>query len=195
MIVLSALTAASLAAGCGDDEDSGGDVSTGIAPATLLADVTAEQAASACEHLKAGFDRVFSEDKLIRTICTLAGAAFADTSADCNMLRDQCIEEASMQGSDTMAQIDEIEFDCEGEAMLDQCTGTVAQLETCFNDTLDGVQAAFNQISCDDAASVTQDDLEGFGDMAFQEPASCAAVGCPGGASPFGGDEEEETAP
>lgn len=191
MIVLSALAAASLAAGCGDDGDGNGDVTTGIAPSTQLADVTAEQAASACENLKEGFDRVFQEDKLIRTVCTLAGAAVADTSADCVMIRDQCIQEASMQGSDTMGMLDldSIEFDCEGEAMIDQCTGTVGQLETCFNDTLDGIEAAFNQVSCDDAATVGEDDLEGFGESAFQEPASCAAVGCPGG-SPFSGDEE-----
>jgi hypothetical protein len=192
MIVLSALAAASLAAGCGDDEDSGGDVTTGIAPSTQLADVTTDQLASACPRLKAGFDRVFQADKLIRSICTMAGAAAADTTADCITIRDQCIEEASMAGSDTMDALDGIdEFDCEpsDENELAECTGTVGQLETCFNDTLDTFEDLLNQYSCDDAASVEQEDLEGFGDMVGASPASCEAVGCPGG-SPFAGEEE-----
>jgi len=192
MIVLSALTATSLAAGCGDDEDGGGDVTTGIAPSTELADVTAEQLASACPRLKAGFDRVFQADKLIRAICTMGGAAVADTSADCVTFRDQCIEEANMPGSDTMDALDGIdEFNCEGsdDGELSQCTGTVRELETCFNDTLDAFDAALNQFTCDDASSVTEEDLGGFGEMFGEPPASCEAVGCPGG-SPFSGEEE-----
>jgi hypothetical protein len=193
MIVLSALAATSLAAGCGDDEDGGNDVTTGIAPSTQLADVTAEQLDGACPRLKAGFDRVFQADKLIRAICTLTGAAVADTSADCVTLRDQCIDEANMPGSETMGALDGIdEFSCEGgsgENELAECTGTVGQLETCFNDTLDAFEALLNQFSCDDASSVTQDDFEGFGDMVGASPASCEAVGCPGG-SPFSGGEE-----
>jgi hypothetical protein len=192
MIVLSALAAASLAAGCGDDEDSGGDVSTGIAPSKLLSDVTEEELTNACPRLKAGFDRVFQADKLIRAICTMAGAAAADTTADCIVVRDQCIEEANMAGSDTMDALDGIdEFDCEGsdDGELAQCTGTVGELETCFNDTLDAFDDLLNQFTCDDAASVEQEDLEGFGDMVGASPASCEAVGCPGG-SPFSGEEQ-----
>jgi hypothetical protein len=192
MIVLSSLIAATAAAGCGDDGDGGGDVSTGIAPTKLLSDVTAQEAVSACENLRVGFNRVFQEDKLIRSVCTLAGAAFADTSADCVTLRDQCIQEASMSGSDTMQELEQIEFTCEGESMLAECTGTVAQLEACFNDTLDAFDAALNQISCDDAASVEMEDIEGFGDMVSTSPPSCEAVGCPGG-SPFAPDDEETT--
>ena len=193
--MLCALVGASVAAGCGDDDDSGGDVSTGIAPSKLLSDVTAEEAATACTRLQAGFERVFDRDKLIDAVCTLGAAAFADTTADCEMIRDQCIEEANMQGSDTTAQLDEIEFTCDGEgdAELSQCTGTVGQLETCFNDTLEVFEAALASISCEDAATVAEEDLDGFGAMFDEPPASCEAVGCPEG-SPFGG-EDSETAP
>jgi hypothetical protein len=197
MIVLSALAAASLAAGCGDDEDGGGDVTTGIAPSTQLADVTTEQLASACPRLKAGFDRVFQADKLIRALCTMGGAAAADTSADCVTFRDQCIDQANMPGSDTMESLDGIdEFTCEGsdDGELAECTGTVGQLETCFNDMLDTFEAALNQFTCDDAASVTEEDFDGFGDMLGASPASCEAVGCPGG-SPFAGEDDAESEP
>jgi hypothetical protein len=192
MIVLSALAAASLAAGCGDDEDSGGDVSTGIAPSTQLADVTAEQLASACPRLKAGFDRVFQADKLIRSVCTLSGVAAMETTAECITFRDDCIQQASMAGSEEMEGLGDIEFTCDDGADNDlvECTGTVGQLETCFNDMLDTFESAFNQYTCDDAAAVTQEDLEGFGDMFGEAPASCEAVGCPGG-SPFAGEDEE----
>src|SRR5512139_3813513 len=90
-VMLSVLIGASVVAGCGDDDDSGGDVTTGIAPSKLLSDVTEEEAASACTRLQAGFERVFDRDKLIDAICTIGAAAFADTSADCEMIRDQCI--------------------------------------------------------------------------------------------------------
>lgn len=191
VIVLSTLAGASLGAGCGDDEDSGGDVSTGIAPSKLLSDVTTEEATSACQRLKVGFDRVFEADKLIRAICTLTGAAVADTSADCVTFRDQCIEEANMAGSDTMDALDGVdEFTCEdsGDNELAECTGTVGQLETCFNDMLDSFESLLNQFSCDDAADVDETDFESFGEMVGASPASCEAVGCPGG-SPFSPDE------
>lgn len=195
MIVLGALAATSVAAGCGDDEDSDGEVSTGIAPNRLLRDVTAEEVTTACQNLKVGFDRVFQADKLIRAICTMTAAAIADTPSDCATFRDQCIDQANMPGSDTMEALDGIdEFTCEGgDSELAQCTGTVGDLETCFNDTLGTFEALLNQISCDDAASVDMDDFEGFGEMVSASPASCEAVGCPSG-SPFA-PEEEETAP
>ncbi|HTV17346.1 MAG TPA: hypothetical protein VMG12_01705 [Polyangiaceae bacterium] len=197
VIALTALVGASVAAGCGDDkDDGGGDVSTGIAPTKLLSDVTAEEAASACLRLQAGFERVFAEDKLIRSLCTLQGVAFADTTADCVTFRDDCIEEASMPDSSTAEMVDDVEgitCDGEGDAEISECTGTVGQLETCFNDTLDRFDALLNMYTCEDAASVEPEDLEGFGDMVGEPPASCEAVGCPGD-SPFGGEDSSDTA-
>lgn len=193
MIVLSALVGASLAAGCGDDKDgdSGGDVSTGIAPTKLLSDVTEEEAATACTRLQAGFERVFAEDKLIRSLCTLQGVALADTTADCVTFRDDCIEEANMPDSEVAQMAGDVEgFTCDGsgDPEIGECTGTVGQLETCFNDTLDRFDGLLNMYSCDDAASVEPEDLENFGDMVGEPPASCEAVGCPGG-SPFAEDD------
>jgi len=193
MIVLSALGAASLAAGCGDDGDgSGGDVTTGIAPSTQLADVTTEQLASACPRLKAGFDRVFQADKLIRAVCTLSGVATTETTAECVTYRDQGIQQASMAGSEEMEGLGDIEFTCDDAAENDhvECTGTVGQLETCFNDTLDRVEAMFNQFSCDDAATLDEEAFDDFGGMLGEPPASCEAVGCPG-ESPFAPDDSE----
>jgi len=193
--VVSVLVGASLAAGCGDDGDGGGgDVTTGIAPSKLLSDVTETEAQSACTRLQSGFERTLGEDKLIEAICTIAGAAVADTTADCNTFKADCIEQANMSGSATMEEIPEIEFSCEGESDFAECTGTVGQLETCVNDTLDLFEGFLNEITCDDAATVGEEDLEDLGGMAPEQPASCEAVGCPGD-SFFGSDEEEISGP
>lgn len=189
---LSVLVATSLAAGCGDGDGGNGDVSTGIEPNKLLSDVTEEEAATACTRLQAGFNRVLDEGKVIRALCTLTAAAFADTTADCNSLRDQCIDEATMPGSELMENLEGLDtFECDGSGIeeLAECTGTVGQLEACVNDTLDRFDALLNQFSCNDAASLEPEDLENFGDTLGESPASCESVGCPGG-SPFAGDEE-----
>jgi hypothetical protein len=183
----SAFVAAGLVVGCGGDGDGGGgDVSTGIAPSKLLSDVTANEAAQACERFEQGFDSVFSRDVFVRAICTLFGAASEDTAAACTTARDMCLQEANMAGSDVMMNLEMIEFDfdCgEGEE-INQCSGTVGQLETCFNDTLDVFRAMLAQWTCDDAPTLTMDDLESFGEET-EPPASCESIDC-GGDGPLG---------
>lgn len=184
-VVTSALAIASLAAGCGgDDSDSDGDVTTGIAPSTLLSDVSAEDAAAACQRLQAGFERALPDDVLIRTVCTLVAASATETEAACEDLRDDCLEEANTAGSETMMELEGtgLEFECDGSASLSECTGgTVGDLETCFNDTLDLLDATLGQVSCARAGMI---DMESFGE-GVESPASCDAVQC-GEDSPFG---------
>jgi hypothetical protein len=189
LITGTALGAASLAAGCGGGDDSGsGDVTTGLAQSTPLSDVSAADAEKACNRLQAGFDARFSGDKLTRTICTIVGAAAADTPSECESLRDSCIDAANEQGSETMMDIGvgELDLECDSSSSnLNQCTGTVGQLEACFNDTLDQFDALLGDISCADAASVGMEDIDSLGGDAGP-PASCEAVDC-GDGSPFGG--------
>jgi hypothetical protein len=179
MVVTSALVITSLAAGCGgDDDDSGGDVSTGLAPSTLLSDVSDQDAASACQRLQSGFERSFPEAELTRAFCTVVAATATETEAACEALRDDCIDEANTNGSDTMMALEDsgLELDCDGDSTLSECTGgTVGDLEACFNDTLDLLDATLSQFSCAQAGMV---DMESFG-ADVEEPASCAAVQCP----------------
>jgi len=187
-VSLSALFGAAVALGCGGGDSDGGDVSTGIAPSKLLADVTPSEAAQACERLEAGFSAVVSEDVIIRTVCTLFGAASEDTPAACVTQRDTCIQQANQAGSETMMGVSMVstDFECGDGASLTACTATVGQLETCFNDTLDLVSAALGQVSCDDAASITMDDVDSFGEDTFgTAPSSCENLDC-GEDSPFG---------
>jgi hypothetical protein len=179
MVVTSALVITSLAAGCGgDDDDSGGDVSTGIAPSTLLSDVSDQDAASACQRLQTGFERALPQDTLLSAICTLFAASSTETQAACEDARDACLEDASTPGSETMMALDStgLEFECDGGASLSECTGgTVGQLETCFNDTLDLLDTTLGQISCAQAGMI---DFDTFG-QGLESPASCDAVQCP----------------
>lgn len=185
MVVTSALVITSLAAGCGgDDDDSGGDVSTGIAPSTLLSNVSAEDSANACQRLAAGFERALPEETLFRAICTLFAASSTETQAACEDARDACLDDASTPGSETMTALDStgLEFECDGNASLSECTGgTVGDVEACFNDTLDLLDATLGQISCAQAGMI---DFETFG-QGIESPASCDPVQCPED-SPFG---------
>lgn len=181
----------SIAAGCGGDSG-GGDVSTGLPPTQLLSEVTEEDAEQACERLQAAFEQRFNRDTVVQATCTLGAASFASTPESCNDVRSACIEEANAQGSETMMGIELTEVDLEcgsGSGMVDltDCgDATVAELETCFNDTLDQLTALLNRFTCADAASIEEDDLEGFGDMVAEPAQSCAVLEC-GAGQPFGG--------
>jgi len=181
MILATAVLAGGVGAGCGgdDDDSSGGDVTTGLAANKLLSDVTAEEAASACESLQSAFEARFDEDKLVRAFCTLFGAALADTKAECETQRDDCIEQASNgQGAGAQAEGVVSAPECDGSADLSACEGTVGELETCLSDGLDQISALLDGFSCDDAATIDQESLEGMEGFNFEPPASCAAVEC-----------------
>jgi hypothetical protein len=177
----------SLAAGCGGGSDSDGEVTTGLAQGKLLSEVSDDEAAQACERLKAGFDARLSPKVLVRAICTFGAAAAADTPDECESLRDECIEQANQQGSETMMNlgVEDIQLECDGDADLAACSGTVGQLETCFNDTLDQFDDVLSGITCADAATIDDEDVDGFGD-GIASPPSCEPVDC-GEGSPFGG--------
>jgi hypothetical protein len=188
LITGAALAGASLAAGCGGgDSDSDSEVTTGLAQSKLLSDVSESEAAQACERLQAGIDSRLTREVFVKAVCTLVSAASASTPAECESLRDDCIGQADQQGSEVAQAVDEqgVDLECSGDADLTACTGTVGQLETCFNDTLDQFDALLHAITCADAGTVAAEDVDGFGDD-MEPPASCDAVDC-GEGSPFGG--------
>jgi hypothetical protein len=153
-------------------------VSTGLAPSTLLSDVSDQDAASACQRVQSGFDRTLPEAELTLAFCTVVGATETQTEAECEALRDDCVEEANTNGSDTMMAFEGsgLELDCDDGASFSECTGgTVGDLEACLNDTLDLLDATLSQFSCAQAGTV---DMESFGE-GIPEPSSCAAVQCP----------------
>lgn len=189
-VLVTSAIGVSIAAGCGGDSG-GSDVSTGLPPTQLLSEVTEEDAQAACERLQAGFEQRFNRGIVVQAACTLAAASFASTPDSCNDVRAACIDEANAPGSETMMDIEftEVDLDCGSGGMVDlaECgDATVAELETCFNDTLDQLTALLNRFTCADAASIEEDALEGFGDMVGEPAQSCAVLEC-GAGQPFGG--------
>lgn len=189
VMALGAACATGLFMGCGGDSDGGDEVTTGIAPSKLLSEITPAEAAQACERLRTGLREALTVDFLIRSLCTLQAAAGEETESACNAARDRCIDEANQPGTDAMMAIDaeEVDFPCDGGAVLMECTSTVGELETCFNDSLDVVQSALGQITCADATSIQPDDIDTFGEDTLQPAASCEALEC-GPNSPFAPD-------
>ncbi len=189
-VLCAGIVGASVATGCGGDSG-GSAVSTGLAPERLLSDVTPDEGEQACERLQAGMQAQFNRDTIVRAGCTLMATAQASTASSCNSMRDACLEEANQPGTDANMQFDieELDFECgspESMANLEGCGDTtVAELETCFNDTLTQMNAMLNQFSCDDAGTVDSNDLEGFGEAAFEPAQSCEVVEC-GAGRPFG---------
>jgi len=193
ILIFSLLAATSLAAGCGgdDDDDSNGEVSTGIAANKLMSEVTTEEAATACENLRDGFEAKVTRTTRVRGFCTVGALIVADTPADCEAARDECIEAANDPSSEVSTSVDEISFECDGGADLLECTSTVGELETCFNDLLDQLATALNGISCANAGTFDEADGDNFVDTTFEPPASCQVVEC-GEDSPFGGDDGDD---
>ena len=182
LVILSSLSlGASLAAGCGGGgSGGGGDVTTGIAPSKLLSEVTEEEAAAGCERLQQGFERKVSIDLLVSAVCTLFSAAQSTDPAACAELRDACLEQANDELGSSVEEIEPFECDALGD-----CEGTVGDLETCFNDTLDAAVAVLRSLSCDDAGNVEMSEAQDFAETAFTPAASCEQLECSGG-SPFG---------
>lgn len=184
-LALTAGIGAVLGAGCGGNS-SGSPADTGLPPAKLLRDVTAEEATQACEKVQSSIERRYNQDTIIEAFCTMGAALNATTASSCGNLRDACIEEASQPGSVAMMELDigTIDLNCEMQG-FEQCSAdaTVGELETCLDDTFDALDALLNRFDCSDAGTVTEADLE---NTTAEPSASCEAVSC-GGEGPFGG--------
>lgn len=182
-IAFMACAGTGVAAGCGGDSE-GNAASTGLPPTKLLSDITEDEAQQACERLRDSFQQRFNEQTLIESFCTMYSAAVATTPDSCNDFRDACTEEAAQPGSDVMdLDLDAIDFGCEMAEVEDCGDATVADLERCFNDTLNLLDGMLNRYSCADAAMVEADDLEG---LDFEPAPSCEVVSCGGTDGPFG---------
>lgn len=181
-VVASSVTA--LAGGCGGDS-SGNAADTGLPPTQLLSETTPAEATQACERVQSSFQSRFNTNSLIEAVCTMGAAANTTSASSCGNLRETCIEEAMQPDSELMMalDLDAIDFSCD-TADLSQCEGaTVADLETCLDDTFDLLYAALHRFDCSDAGTVTDADLESF---SFEPAESCGVVTCGDAEGPFG---------
>ena len=199
-----ALAAGMLALACGgdsDDSDGGGsgngtpgEVDTGLPEDTPLEDVTAEQYANACESLREDVRGRLGPDIAVRGVCEVYGAAFNDTTSECDTAADTCETRANDGGFSiagftiARADLDFTMFECNDVGDLDGCSVTVGEFETCLEDQMSGLEALMAQNNCDNAADVDLTQAAALADLGSMSPPSCMQVQqqCPG-VGPFGG--------
>lgn len=154
LFLLSALTLASGAIGCGNDGD--GD---GVSNGTKLSSLSESEATSLCKEF------IKDNSKLTEQQCVLTGLYTEQLGAgSCEESRDECVEELSV--------------DCEADASVNElaeCDATVGELRKCQRDQTALFEKAFAGLSC-------ESDLESFENVGESEfPESCAVLAekCP----------------
>jgi hypothetical protein len=181
-----------LLAGCGgdDDDSSSTRVDTGIAEDKALSDVTADEYRTACESMGEQMSAVINPDALLDFYCTVTSAALTDSEAECNDEKANCLEESG----DLLDGAGELDFDCDSVSEFEGCDVTVGQLESCLSDTLAVFSGVLHQYSCEDAGTLSEDDISDIGASFDREPpASCQPLvdQCEG-AGVIGGDDSSD---
>ena len=174
------------ALGCGDDDGDGGGgsgVNSGISGSKVVEDLSDDEATKLCESVSNAGDSLgeISDDQG----CIAGGAATTENKAAC----EEFVETCQMQpddGDDDEPDEEPEEGSCDDAAdVFEGCKATVAEVENCFNALIDQFHE-IEDLTCDDAGSVTLEELQGL-------PGACDAVQekCPsafsGGAMDMGG--------
>jgi hypothetical protein len=186
-LALAALSAAGACGGDSDDgEDSPGDgdssqVDTGLPPDMVLGDVTPAQYTQACEAAKANITARLNPDTLGPKVCDAVGASLVNSPDQCRTLSDACTQQLA-DGTNPAMSRDDLDFSndiqCDGEAPdLEDCGVTVAQFETCTNDSIAAVEQVFADLGCANAAAVDMDALNDLLNLqTMATPASCQPI-------------------
>jgi hypothetical protein len=127
--------------------------STGLPADALLGDLTLEQATVGCERLRMAEARQL-DGASTREQCTVLALYVAREEASCAAQRDSCVqtpvENPPRAGSRLLEPSRRLGCD-DPVARWRGCAGTVAALETCMDDLLDGLADAVDDFSCRDA--------------------------------------------
>jgi hypothetical protein len=169
---------------CGDGSLT---LNTGVAPSTPLSEISDDDANKICVALGEYIGELIPQDRIERIACTIAGAAAEATlggSGQCEVTRDQCLEDPP--------EVDTFEdgFACE-EFDADAFSGcddaTVGDLEDCIGDLGARVDRILDQITCANLGGDISAGEDLFADFAesFEEenqPESCKRLrdACPG---------------
>jgi len=158
--------------GCGGGGSGSKEIDTGLPEATQLKDVSASQAATACENLQSTIESRFTALLTERRICELVGAFSTTNATDCKAIADACVEQNA--SAEVMAAED---FDVseglscqDGVANFAGCDVTVGEYEDCLSAQISQVEALFKGFSCSNAGTLTMDDLDVGGSL--ETPAS-----------------------
>jgi hypothetical protein len=135
---------------CSNEAD---NPSTGLPADALLGDLTLEQATLGCERLKMAEAHLL-EGASTREQCTVLALYVTSEEASCAAQRDSCVqtpvENPPRVGSRLLEPTRRLGCDDPG-ARWRGCAATVAALETCMDDLLDGLADAVDDFTCRDA--------------------------------------------
>jgi hypothetical protein len=167
----------------GSNSGSPGDLDTGLPADKPISDLTDAEIAGLCSK----FDEFYSTGSVAKDLKELScrftgifaaalGGADTDAKAQaaCKTAYDACV----------VAPVETTQ-DCSKPTGM--CTATVSEVEACANDTAKALQQLASSFpACAELTLADLMDLGGGGDMAPQEPASCATVEmkCPDGPKP-----------
>jgi hypothetical protein len=180
---------------CGGDS-SGKRVDTGLPEATALRDVTSSESQSACENVRSSIQAEFTLEKNTRSACELFGAALTETSEECQVRADTCVDQTE-SGSNPLFNREQLDFaggfECDGDtSAFEGCSVTVGEYENCMDAQIERMQALFARYTCAQAASIQTGDAQTFvQELSNPEtPAACERLQteCPE-AAPFTGEE------
>jgi hypothetical protein len=144
------------AAGCGDDDGSGG---TSVSGSKLLTELTASEAGKLCSYSEKQYKAVLgSEDQY----CTLDGLGGTSDSELCEEYKQECLDEGYYADDKNE------DWECENEeAIVDEaegeCTATVSEYEACVQELFQGRREANKKYTCEDAADLYEDSIDGEG--------------------------------
>lgn len=158
-------------------------VSIGLPPGKPLSSLTAAEALSACERLRASTQNALSEADIARFRCSFTATVFAIVfnadgtemidRARCEEAFSSCIADMD---ADAQASSDGM---CDASFMTQfmSCDATAGELEACLNASLEVLRAQISMISCSSSILLIRD-----AGSALPEPAACAALEmkCPG---------------
>jgi hypothetical protein len=146
--------------GCGGGGSGSKEIDTGLPEATQLKDVSATQAASACENLQDSVESRMTALLTERRLCEMIGAFSSTTAAECEQVADTCVQQnlaADAQGSFDVSE----GLDCDsGAANFAGCDVTVGEYEDCLSAQLSQVETLFKSFTCAKAGTFTDFDAE-----------------------------------
>ena len=125
---------------------------SGVATDKPLGALTAEEAVRLCRHARSTLAEINSS----QGICTRAGLEQGSSRAECEQVRDECLQGFGGLDRDDV-EVEECADDV-GESLeeLEDCTVTVGEYERC----LEQVAATARSVSCEDPRSA--DDADGL---------------------------------
>jgi hypothetical protein len=162
LIAICVLSSVMTVVACGDDDDSGANVSTGLPANQELSSLDAAETLSACEDVSDAYRAAVSEDELERVACTLAAVMVSITvgsdgepegdSETCEEQTQRCIDGRDYEGEKPDIDLGPSEADC-AQATVDDalrdCGATVAEYERCINAHIAAVKTSLGRMTCD----------------------------------------------